>query len=185
MVTMSDQIDEMIKLKSKSRSVLVHTLATLISSTKKAREKMNQVKKVEILQIKPVVQTNQLYVKAQAQGISLPKLYQLTLVFSGITYSQTQTTKTPLTADLGHGNKVYLEQPTLSHKVQARCSCHDYYFMWQYYNRQEKALFGKAFPKYIRKTDHLPERNPDHVPGLCKHLIVLVDKLAKAGLLKK
>ena len=63
--------------------------------------------------------------------------------------------------------------------VQLRCSCPDHYFMWVAWNKENKILLGKAPPRYVRKTTTYPERNPGKIPGICKHLIGLFDRLKK------
>lgn len=63
-------------------------------------------------------------------------------------------------------------------------NCRDFYFTWQWWDRQNAALFGPSFPRYKRKTTWWPERNPGHFPGLCKHLIGFVEKLKSTGILR-
>lgn len=72
--------------------------------------------------------------------------------------------------------------------VQVRCSCLDYYFTWWWYNRDpNKVHAGARMRPYVRKTLPPPEgypfRNVAHIPGFCKHLLGLVLKLIKMGLL--
>lgn len=55
--------------------------------------------------------------------------------------------------------------------VRVRCSCQDFYFCYSYWNKQNKALAGGLVRPYQRKTTNRPERNPHHIPGVCKHLI--------------
>lgn len=71
-------------------------------------------------------------------------------------------------------------------KFKCRCSCHNFYFMWGYWDKQVGALSGPNQKKYVRKTTTRPEVNPKHLPGMCKHIVRLLismrtDKLVKGS----
>jgi hypothetical protein len=70
-------------------------------------------------------------------------------------------------------------------KIRVSCSCRDFYFTfarWDYYNN---SLYGRNRKIYVRKTTTYPERNPDHIPGMCKHLINFLDVLANQNLIER
>lgn len=58
--------------------------------------------------------------------------------------------------------------------------------MWQYYNKKNKSLTG-PHKTYIRKTPPPPEgrpyKNPNHIPGLCKHQLRLIHLLIQNNIL--
>ncbi len=66
--------------------------------------------------------------------------------------------------------------------AKVRCSCPDFRWRFANWNFGDKSLVGSPPPKYTRKTDTRPPVNPDRVPGLCKHLIKLVQTLEQSGL---
>lgn len=68
--------------------------------------------------------------------------------------------------------------------VTVRCSCRDFRFVWSWYNREQKALFGPNPLPYTRKTSTRPSPNPRHIPGLCKHTFHCARDLQDMGLLK-
>ena len=68
--------------------------------------------------------------------------------------------------------------------VRVRCNCPAYYFYFSHYNWREKAHVGTKPKQYKRKTSHIPERNPRHLPGVCKHLIAFVEILIRSGEVK-
>lgn len=104
--------------------------------------------------------------------------YSVLVRFNGVSYSEAPDKEHDLSIDKGHGVYLYAARPSFSRSdVQVRCQCKDFYFTWQYYDRQVKALAGPPFPKYVRKTDNYPERNPLHVPGYCKHIEGMVRRL--------
>jgi hypothetical protein len=55
--------------------------------------------------------------------------------------------------------------------VRVRCSCKNFYFMFEYWNKVNNSLAGGPHKTYVRKTTTYPERNPEHLPGMCKHLV--------------
>lgn len=68
-------------------------------------------------------------------------------------------------------------------KAQIRCGCMDDYMTWQFYRAKIKALYGGNMKAYKRKTNWMPERNPKHVPGICKHIIYAINILGKKKLI--
>lgn len=161
-------------------------LIDLVAGSYKLRKTVNPVKKVELLSVTPIVRTKQLMIKAQAHGQSSRSLYQMIIMFSQVQFSEKRTAKHTIEIALDHhGNTVFIQPLSTDQLGQYRCSCADYYFTWQFWNSTHRALFGRKYPKYIRKTTTRPERNPNHIPGLCKHQLTLIDKLYKMGLIVK
>lgn len=66
---------------------------------------------------------------------------------------------------------------------KCRCSCHNFYFMWGYWDKQHNALTGPGQKPYKRLTTTRPEVNPQHLPGMCKHIIRLVISMKHEKLL--
>jgi len=142
-----------------------------------------QKRKVSILKMTPVPATKQLVIGAQAIGTSL---YTLTMSINGFDYSTTKTSSTSLTVSLGNGDYLFTKPISINGaKVQVRCSCADFYFTWSYWDKQTKTLSGPAMKPYKRKTTTYPERNARHVPGACKHIIELTNRLIGLGILKR
>lgn len=73
-------------------------------------------------------------------------------------------------------------QPIQSTKAQVRvaCSCLDFHYRFAVWNYNDGSLIGDKPPLYQRKTDR-PPVNPTQTPGLCKHLIRVVDRLKTDG----
>lgn len=63
------------------------------------------------------------------------------------------------------------------------CDCEDYRYRFAYYNTQNNCHFGNPPEPYQRKTQDYPEANPQHVPGMCVHIIKLSNVLKKQGIL--
>jgi hypothetical protein len=54
--------------------------------------------------------------------------------------------------------------------VKVSCTCQDFYWRFAPWNDENGCLHGAPPEPYEKKTDRKPV-NPDHIPGLCKHLL--------------
>lgn len=68
--------------------------------------------------------------------------------------------------------------------VKVYCDCEDYQMRFAHYNIENNCHIGPPPAPYTRKTDTRPEANPNHVPGLCKHLLAVVSDLKQQKVLK-
>ena len=67
--------------------------------------------------------------------------------------------------------------------VVVRCTCMAYYFWFTWANLKAKCQFGSPAKPYQRKTPitdvRYPPKNPNHIPGVCKHLMLLFFSIEK------
>lgn len=71
-------------------------------------------------------------------------------------------------------------KPDLKMNVLVRCSCPDQTHLFAPWNVKNKCWFGMKPKAYKKKTNRKP-RNPDHLPGFCKHLSQFISYLQKHG----
>jgi hypothetical protein len=136
---------------------------------------------IAIIRTTPLIGNKSFTVKAEARGT---KLYSVTITFYNVDYSLERDPEHPLTVIAEVGHRAYMEPITMGgHPAQIRCSCEDFKFSYATWNRKEKSLSGRAFPSYERKTDTRPERNVQQIPGMCKHVLSLIDRLRKDRIL--
>ena len=77
--------------------------------------------------------------------------------------------------------KGFQPKPSLEHNdIKVFCNCTNYRFRFDEYNRSAGAGTGPAFPPYFRKTNRAPN-NPQKLPGVCSHIIELVEYLSDRG----
>lgn len=159
------------------------TLDTLLQGKALLGNKPGIKRVTKIVDMNPIPNSHQLVVKGLSQGT---KLYQLTMNIFGVQYSKDMSSEFPLSVRLKNGTALFAAQiPVSSARVQVRCSCPDFYYRWWYWNNKNKVLTGPPMPPYVRKTAHYPEVNPLHIPGACKHIISLTDRLIAARILVK
>jgi hypothetical protein len=65
--------------------------------------------------------------------------------------------------------------------IKVSCSCLDFYYRFAAFNHKANALASEPPKPYVKKTDRAPV-NPNEVPGVCKHIIRLVEELEKSDL---
>lgn len=70
--------------------------------------------------------------------------------------------------------------------VSVRCNCPDFRWRFSYYDHVDKSLYGTKPRKYVRvEGSNRPPANPLKLPGMCKHIIKLVEALQQARLFKE
>ncbi|MDK1290187.1 hypothetical protein [Pseudoalteromonas umbrosa] len=111
--------------------------------------------------------------------------YSAVIMFQGVEFADSRRGSFSLPFEV-NGKRVYVEKPKMSkHDVRIRCSCTDYTHTWAWWNNKHDALFGKKFPPYRRKTNNRPQRNKVKQPGMCKHLLALIERLRNTGIISR
>lgn len=65
----------------------------------------------------------------------------------------------------------WIEKPSMKKTpLRVRCSCPDFRYRFAPWNEKEGAIYGGKAAKYTKKTNR-PVQNPQHTPGMCKHLV--------------
>lgn len=108
------------------------------------------------------------------------------LMFKSLEFSDEQENDLPICFEILPGTFVYSERPSASStRVAVNCTCSDYYFAWGVWNSREGAYAGVSLKTYKRVTPPPPEghpyKNPNQIPGLCKHIFYLAEKLASSN----
>lgn len=130
----------------------------------------------------PYVGTKMLHIKGAATSNGHP--YQQSLQFTNVVFEDVDTEEN--VTFTGSDGADYHIQPIdlVKSNVKVRCSCLDFYHRFANYNSQDKSLVGRAPPVYVRKTTTRPPVNPSRVPGMCKHLLKIVEDLQRSGIVK-
>jgi len=158
------------------------TLEDLFRGRAELRDKkVNPPRPSKVRRMLPIPRNRAIIVQGESYGT---KMYQLTLTFYKVDFSLEEDAKHPLSVSLGDGQYVWSEQLLVrKHPVQIRCSCPDFRWTWGHWDHIVSALSGPDWPAYVRKTNRGP-RNPLKVPGLCKHVVGLMEVMQKQRILK-
>ena len=154
---------------------LESNITTSFPNTKKRQHATNEVR-IQRVDIIPYVGTQMLHVRAISTGSS-GQQYQQAIQFLRVKF---EPTKTPENVEVlaNDGKTYYIQSIDLNnHNVKVRCNCLDFYHRFAFWNHGDKSIVGRAPAPYQRKTTTRPDVNPDLVPGMCKHLIKVVERL--------
>jgi hypothetical protein len=155
-----------------------NTLSSFPNTTK--RQFAIDTVKIENLQWVPFQGVKTLFVKAIVNNEG--RANESIMLFKNVNYQLNQKKGTvPVVG--ANGKKVFIEQiSSEQNDVLVRCSCKDFYWTFLHFNSLEKSLFGRDRKRY--EAIYNPDsRNPEHSPGLCKHLIKLSKILQNSNLL--
>jgi hypothetical protein len=134
------------------------------------------------VQYMPYLGMNMLHVKSTSS--SNGHEYKQALQFNGVKFEGADTDQNA-TFQASDGEDYHVQPLELTgHNVKVRCSCLDFHYRFANYNSQDKSLVGRPPPLYQKKTNR-PPVNPLQVPGMCKHLLKLVEMLQRYGLVKQ
>lgn len=134
------------------------------------------------IQYIPYVGMKMLHVKSTSQ--SNGHNYNQALQFVKVVFENADTDEN-VTATATDGTEFHCQPIDLTvHNCKVRCGCLDFYYRFSFQNSGDRSLVGRAPPLYQRKTTTRPSVNPTNVPGLCKHLLKLVEMLHGSGLVK-
>ena len=155
------------------------TLQELQTSQKKHRKEHEDSGQVRVRDVVPNIDDDTLICRGEARSSQPGKSYDLVFLFHKVIFALFPGPSTPVSVNLGRNRTLFTEQiEEESHSVQASCTCQDYIMTWAHWNKEEDSLYGPE-KAYTRKTTTRPERNPEHAPGLCKHLMEFIDALRK------
>lgn len=118
--------------------------------------------------------------RAQAEAVSQGNRYQPVIMFRDVQY-EPENLPTNVTLRAANGQEFHIQPiPLAQVNVRVRCTCLDFYFRFSSYNSSDNSLAGAAPQPYLAKGER-PPANPQQVPGVCKHIIKVVDRLKQSG----
>lgn len=73
-------------------------------------------------------------------------------------------------------NNGKINEISIDQDILVRCNCNDFYYRFNYFDYQNKLLYGRVRKKYEAKYNP-GSANPFEKPGMCKHIIKLMEEL--------
>lgn len=147
-------------------------------NTRKRQHVTHEVRVADMEYI-PYIGTKMLHVKSDTN--SNGHAYHQAIQFNNVVF-EPQDTPENITAQDAAGTDFHVQPIKLNNiNVRVRCNCLDFYYRFATWNFNDKSLVGPKPAPYVRKTNR-PPVNPDATPGLCKHLLAVVEDLQKSGL---
>lgn len=165
------------------------TLEELVKNTTKfdkTKDRFNKVSSVHvnIQKVTPMVGTKTLLISADTWATK--NHYKTYLFVKGMQFVETKDAEHPNVVTFGN-KKYYFEKIRVrDHQIQVRCDCRDFHWTFSYYLWKKKSLYQikKGAAAYATKGLREP-RNPKHIPGCCKHILALIDRLSGQGVITR
>lgn len=108
--------------------------------------------------------------------------YLVLMVFQKIEFSEESKPNTVMVKV--EDRVMYASIPTTRSPVQLRCDCDDFRFTWEYALTKIKSMIGQ-WRRYKRVPGSTrPPKNPNDVPGYCKHIYSFTRTLMSSNVLK-
>jgi hypothetical protein len=152
----------------------------------------NATNSVQIRDLQLIPYENALGVNSVVNSINSGSSYQPQVMFLDVEYinrdqqdaDQLETDPRSVTFQ-GPDGKDYTIMPIslARNNCKVRCTCLDFRWRFAMYNDQDGSLFGEGPGLYQKKTDRQPN-NPQRVPGVCKHILKLVDELKRNNIVQ-
>lgn len=122
---------------------------------------------------------------AEATANNEGRLYNPQILFAEVVYEQEDTPQN-ITFTGSDNEPHHIQQIQFANNnAQVRCNCLDFHYRFAQYDARNDALYGNPPPPYQRRTDTRPPANPLGVPGICKHVLVLIDELQNVKILSR
>lgn len=124
-----------------------------------------------------------LKIKAVIKNVNDGKTYDSTIFVNNIVYEKEDSPKL-ITFTGSDGEDYHIRPiPALSSHAKVHCECLDFRWRFAEWNYNKDALDGKKPDQYIPKTNR-PPANPTQSPGICKHLMKMIETLENSNLIK-
>jgi hypothetical protein len=129
----------------------------------------------------PYLNEKRLLVKAKAK--TQKNLYNTAISFNNVKFINDEPLNT--ISFIAVDGEEYNIKPLILNTDNAKvnCTCLDFYYTFSVWNDNDDSLEAGTPKPYVKKTNR-PPRNPPKVPGMCKHLLKMVDVLKAKGLIK-
>jgi hypothetical protein len=121
--------------------------------------------------------------KVEATIMNGPNQYDSTILFHNVVYEDADRPDNITFVGADKQNYHVVPINLMQDNAEVRCTCLDFYFTFSKWNNQDKSLYGPPPEPYTPKTQRAP-RNPSRKPGLCKHLLKVVQELKNERLVR-
>ena len=148
------------------------------------RRRQHTVNTVQISSAELIPEENALMVKGEARNTSEGTSYNPTIELLGVEYVDEPSGQTA-TFTGTDGNEYHINPLDVNRtQVKVTCTCMDFYWRFAMWNHNDGSLLGPKPDAYVRKTDTRPPANPTQSPGICKHLMRMMDYLQQQHIMR-
>lgn len=154
------------------------------------KSRKDAINSIQIRTLELIPYEGALGVNSTVNSINSGNTYQPQIMFLGVNYINTENNPdaendpNTITFQAVDGKDYTIEPIYLSrNNAKVRCTCLDFKWRFAIYNEKDHSLYGSGPGMYRKKTER-PPNNPQHVPGVCKHLLKLASELQINGIVR-
>ncbi|MHA1168996.1 MAG: hypothetical protein ACTSRU_14300 [Candidatus Hodarchaeales archaeon] len=136
------------------------------------RKEYSSSKSRNLRNVTPFVGTKSVVFHWEHMGLTVKALHQIYIAFFDVDVSM-EARGNDFTHTRSKGEDFWFSKLDMrKNPCRVRCSCKDFYFTFSYWNYLQNALYGRKPKVYkpVGDTKRKP-RNPEKLPGMCKHLV--------------
>jgi hypothetical protein len=153
-------------------SDLYHSTVAAFPRTTK-RQHATQPIEISEINYTPFLGMRTLIVRGLAHNEN--RQYHPLIMFKNVIYRENQ--EEGLIKLIQEDGEYYLEQISMNdNDVNLRCDCADFYWRWVNTDHEDESLYGRNRKPYESQGIG-PPANPMEFPGMCKHLLKLIEVL--------
>lgn len=134
---------------------------------------------IQKMMIMPYPQDGVIRMRGTAKSDS-GNTYSPTIQFENIEYQEEDTPQNITFKGVDNEDYHIIQIDLRSVNARVRCNCLDFYWRFGTWDHRVKSLLGNPPGPYVRKTNTHPPANASQTPGVCKHLLKLVDQLKQS-----
>lgn len=169
-------------LQESNLQTLYKSTVQAFPSTTKRQHSIDPIQIVELTWT-PFLGVKTLFIKGLAQSGESGKEYIPMILFKGVNYHNSKNERDWVEITANDGKDYVFERLGNDNEVLVRCNCLDFQWRFNYFDHKNNSLYGKVRKKYEANV-RPGSANPLELPGMCKHLIKLVQSLDHAGILE-
>jgi hypothetical protein len=144
----------------------------------KKRQFATQPIEISNLYLSPYKGMKTLFMRSLAQNEG--REYSPMILFKNVQYDSKSSKSLKLKTETG---SISIDQLSRDQDVVLRCNCNDFKWRFNYTDHLDKSLYGRKARKY--EAEFNPgSSNPKKMPGMCKHLIKMVEVLSNSGIIR-
>jgi hypothetical protein len=146
------------------------------------QKRQNATGSVIVRRVSYVPYINDSVLRVESIVNSGPNKYEPVIMFRGVEFKDTAVGNA-VTIRAADGQEYNITPISLAgSRLKVRCGCLDFYHRFSTQNFADGSLEGNPPPPYQDRDPNRGPANPTQTPGVCKHLIKLVQEMKKSGI---
>ncbi len=167
-------LEQLLRLEEDSTYNQLH--GNIVRGFPNTRKRQHATGPVHIVNMEYLPYVNNNVLRINTEATSSGNRYQPIIVFGNVTF-EPEDLPSNTTIRASDNNEYHIQTiPLAGANVKVRCNCLDFHHRFGAFNHGDNSLEGPPPPPH-QSTTNRPPANPTRVPGVCKHLIKVIQQL--------